>query len=130
MDGEAASTWEDRMAARAAERAARRKVEEPPEAPAPGHEGHHGHIQGNGVMCSCGACFGCFSFAPDPRYWSDDLAEREQAAREDADFEAWISCRICGQRGVVYEGDFGVWPPRRMEETSPAGTAPDPGVSA
>ena len=104
------------MAARTAERAARRKAEEPPEPDMPtGHEGHHYHVRGNGIDCSCGKIGGCFSFVPDPRTWSDDPAERAAVEREEADFQAWISCRICGAAGVIAEEDFGAWPPRTLE---------------
>lgn len=73
----------------------------------PGHYGHHMHIEGNASVCSCGAVMGCFSFVPDPRYWSDDPAEVEQARREEADWLAWVRCSVCGLHGVQYEGDFG-----------------------
>jgi hypothetical protein len=105
------------MAARAAERAERRRAAEPPEPDMPtGHEGHHNHVRGNGIDCSCGEVGGCFSFAPDPRYWSDDPAEVAAVRREEDDYAAWISCRICGERGVVAEEDWGTWPPRTLEE--------------
>lgn len=73
----------------------------------PGHYGHHTHVQGNGFICSCGLVFGCFSYVPDPRLWSENPAERS-AAQEDAEaYEASISCSICGMRGVVAEEDWG-----------------------
>ncbi len=107
------------MAVRAAERAARRKAEEPPEPDMPpGHEGHHSHVPFgyNFTVCSCGvADGGCWSFVPDSRCWSEDPAVRAQLAREEADFEAWLTCRICGQEGVMAAEDFGIWPPRTLE---------------
>jgi hypothetical protein len=104
------------MAARAAERE-RRKASAAPEPPEPcmpsGHEGHHWHVQGNGMICSCGhLAGGVFSYMPDPRFWSDDPAERAQAEREETDWQAWISCRICGAPGVTAEDVS--WPPRTL----------------
>jgi hypothetical protein len=109
------SSWEDRMAARTAAREAARHPAPRPEADWPaGHEGHHEHVQGNGIICSCGECLGVFTVALDPRFWSGDPAERAAAAREHTDFQAWISCRHCGRRGVVAAEDFGTWPPRTL----------------
>jgi hypothetical protein len=73
----------------------------------PGHYGHHMHIEGNGIVCSCGQIMGNFTIAIDPRYWSDDPAEKAQARREDEDWYAWVTCSVCGRKGVQYEGDFG-----------------------
>ena len=108
-----AGTWEARMAARAAARAEAGPAEwvdaceigDPDYLP--GHYGHHTHVQGNGTVCSCGQVWGCFSFVPDPRYWSGDPAEVAQAEREEADWLAWVRCSLCGMRGVQYEGDWG-----------------------
>ena len=73
----------------------------------PGHYGHHTHVPGNGIVCSCGQMFGIFSVVPDPRFWSENPQERA-AAQEDAEaYEASISCSICGERGVVAEDDWG-----------------------
>jgi hypothetical protein len=110
------------MAARAAERTACRKAAEPPVPPEPdmppGHEGHHRHVRWlNGIDCSCGQALGCFSVVPDPRYWSDDPAVRAQAGREEVDFAAWLTCRLCGAHGVMADEDFGVWPPRNLTAT-------------
>jgi hypothetical protein len=102
-------SWEERMAARAAAR----RAAEPPEPSEPsGHEGHHGHYDGNLSVCSCGHVWGCFSFVPDPRCWSDDPAERDQLEREETDWRAWISCYKCGAPGVT--ADDVSWPPRTL----------------
>ena len=77
-----------------------------------GHEGHHRHAKNNYTICSCGEVTGGVStIAFDPRWWSDDPAERAAVEREEADFQAWISCHVCGMPGVVAEDVFGVWPP-------------------
>ena len=109
------SSWEERMALRTAERTARRKAAEAEaETGLPGHEGHHAHVQGNGLICSCGEIgLGCFSFVPDGRWWSDDPAERAAVEREEADWQAWISCWICGEPGVTAAEGLS-WPPRTI----------------
>jgi hypothetical protein len=118
------STWEERMAARsrAKGRTWQQQEQQRWEAASQAedaefarrHGGHHSHVRGNVVLCSCGEVFGCFSFAPDPRLWSDDPAECAQARREEDDFQAWIICRTCGERGVIAAEDFGTWPPRTI----------------
>lgn len=107
------------MAARAAVRERRRAAERDaqyPQPPAiPGHEDHHTHANmSGGVVCSCGLFLGQACIVPDSRFWSEDPAEVEQARREDEDFRAWVTCRVCGQTGVVLDDDFGAWPPRRI----------------
>lgn len=72
--------WEQRMAQRARERTAK----QPPE-PDP-HAGHHLHLAGTSVYCSCGEFLGTITVvfdesAPPPR------------------------CRICGKHGVVAVGE-------------------------
>lgn len=88
-----APTWEERMAARAARRAAEREFRGPDvdddgvdRAPA-AHQGHHFHLRGTGVKCTCGADFGvtCVAFSDD---WHPD---------DDV-------CSVCGERGVVFMG--------------------------
>lgn len=102
------------MSLRAKEREATRAVlaaemGQPCEIEPPGpHDGHHMHIDGNAVICSCGQVGGCFSFIPDARFWSDDPAEVEAANREYQEYVDSISCAICGKRGVVAERDWGV----------------------
>lgn len=127
------STWEDRMAARAAERAAREKAQaEAAEAAGrerriaeglpeptswPGHEAHHLHVRAgaNYRTCSCGEDEpGCWTVADDARYWSDDPAQVAQAQREDDDFRAWVTCCYCGETGVTADDVLGVWPPGRL----------------
>lgn len=117
------STWEDRMAARAAERAARRKAEEAGELPEamdrPGHEGHHWHVRygANYRTCSCGETdAGCWTVVPDERCWSDDPAEVAQMRREDEDFQAWVTCLHCGETGVTADDVMGTWPPRKVHD--------------
>jgi hypothetical protein len=118
------------MAAKAAKHAAQRKAAEKAaeaavrearggydETGLPGHEGHHIHVQGSMLICSCGTGLGCFSFIPDPRIWSDDPAVRAAAEREEADWRAWISCWICGQPGVT-ANDVS-WPPRTIGPSPP-----------
>ena len=125
------------MAARAAERTAQRKAAEAaaeeaarqallaagldPDMPE-GHQAHHWHIPAgaNYMVCSCGESNfdGCWSIAADGRWWSDDPAERAQVEREEADWRAWISCRICGEQGVT-AADVS-WPPRTI------GASPSP----
>lgn len=74
------------MAARAAARAVEREAVE---AAADGHAGHHSHLQGAWVVCSCGEVRGITSVALPP---------------EAAD-PAWepppVSCARCGAVGVV-----------------------------
>lgn len=78
-------TWEERMAAKAELRAAAAKAAKPD--PRAGHEGHHTHLSGTCVYCSCGEFQGvtCVAFIPgdDPREWS---------------------CDVCGARGVARLG--------------------------
>jgi hypothetical protein len=95
------------------EDAARQPDQEPtcqigaPEMPA-GHQGHHVHVEYNAFVCSCGAGLGCFSFVPDPRWWSDDPAVVDEVRREEDAWRASISCSYCGRSGVVAEEDWGV----------------------
>lgn len=130
------SSWEDRMAAKAAvrreaaeaaererEKARRREIIAAgldPDMPE-GHEAHHWHTRGNTHQCSCGQLpGGIWSFIPDARLWSDDPAERAQAEREEADWLAWISCYTCGEPGVTAQDV--TWPPRRIgEDGEPVG---------
>jgi hypothetical protein len=101
------------MSLRAKEREAARaalapEIPEPCEIEPPGpHPGHHTHVEGNATVCSCGTVWGCFSFVPDPRYWSDDPAEVAAAQREHQEYVDSISCAICGKRGVIAERDWG-----------------------
>jgi hypothetical protein len=107
-----------------AARAAARKATALP-VPEPGemsiHEehtaaGHHWHVESNWTVCSCGdpRTTGVFTVSVDSRYWSEDPAELAAVQREEADFEAWISCMHCGKRGVIADDVFGVWPPRTL----------------
>jgi hypothetical protein len=105
--------WESRMAQRAAQRSMAEPIEPvqacqigDPDMP-DGHRGHHKHVIGNGIVCSCGETFGIFSFVPDPRTWSDDSAERAALERETREWRESISCSICGERGLMAEQDWG-----------------------
>jgi hypothetical protein len=49
-----------------------------------------------------------------PGWPGDDPAEQERIRRENADYDAWISCRICGKQGVIFAQDFGTWPPATL----------------
>jgi hypothetical protein len=77
-------TWEERMSGRARERMAREARAERENDP---HAGHHSHLRGTMVECSCGEFGGvtCVAFG------------------EDYD-PAKLSCRICGEPGVVTLG--------------------------
>jgi len=61
------------------------------------HRGHHGHLRGTAVECSCGEFQGitCVAFP--------DLSTEEKWAA----WEASQVCRVCGQRGVVDLGGGG-----------------------
>ena len=99
------STWEERMSARHAQR----QRDRPPD-PVPdlkGHEGHHGHISWGSIQCSCGEMLGLICYVLDQRYFSVDPELVAAARREDADFDAWVTCSVCGRTGVQYQGDFG-----------------------
>jgi hypothetical protein len=84
-------SWEERMAAQAAARAA--APPEPggaceigdPDMP-PGHIGHHVHVGINYEACSCGADLGVWSVAI-----NGDLPGQWQSP----------SCSVCGAEGVV-----------------------------
>lgn len=102
-DMRAASTWEARMAARAAARASAGPLEPiqacqigDPDLP-DDHRGHHRHVLINSTLCSCGADLGdgCWSVAlPD---WTE---------QQWADWEATRRCSICGAAGVVAWQDY------------------------
>jgi hypothetical protein len=88
---DAISSWEGRMAAQAAGRRTaaeaedylREKADDP-------HAGHHTHLDGGSVYCSCGQYLGMTTFA------AEDLDDpRARAARESR------ACTICGKPGVV-----------------------------
>ena len=130
----AESTWEDRMAARAAGRAARQEAEAeaaevaerdrrtaeglPEPVGYPGHEGHHWHVRygANYQTCSCGGFVpsGCWTAG----YVSlpEDPAEAAQAQREEDDYRAWVTCRYCCETGVTADDVLGVWPPRKVHD--------------
>jgi len=75
---------QERMALIAAEEARIAEENDP-------HRGHHGHLRGTAVECSCGEFQGlaCVAF---PRLDT----EEERAA-----YRASLVCRICGERDVV-----------------------------
>lgn len=115
MEGKAGLSWEQRMSRRHAERQAAGPLEwvdaceiGDPDA-LPGHRGHHMHVTGNATVCSCGQMMGIFSYVPDPRNWSDDPAEIAQVRREEEDWLNWVTCTVCGAKGVQLDG-LG-WPP-------------------
>ena len=87
------STWEDRMSQRSAARE-RRRQEAEREAEVDEHAGHHTHLIGTTVECSCGADFGVTCVAYPPEWWSATPEQRQ--AMDDA-----LSCRICGKQGMV-----------------------------
>lgn len=70
------------MAARAATRAAAARASEP--AAEDPHAGHHGHLAGTAVYCSCGQLLGVTCVAFDGDY----VPDRER-------------CHVCGQAGVL-----------------------------
>lgn len=78
------STWEERMSIRAKARMAAAEAQERANDP---HREHHAHLAGTSVYCSCGEFQGvtCVAF--------------------DSDYNAAaLSCRICGETGVVALG--------------------------
>lgn len=89
------STWEERMAARAAVRREASKAEQQciDDENDP-HRDHHTHLNGAMVQCSCGENFGvtCVAFPP----------ELDGMSPEEA--QAWwhenVRCDICGQPDV------------------------------
>lgn len=77
------------MARRAAERE-RARLEAEQDTP-DGHEGHHTHLRGSAVSCSCGADFGVTCVV------LPDFSSRAEA-------EAWwssLACSVCGEPGVT-----------------------------
>jgi hypothetical protein len=78
------SSWEKRMATRAAERARFVAAEERATDP---HAAHHSHLEGATTYCSCGKFTGITSVVITADYDPDKL-----------------SCAVCGQRGVVNLG--------------------------
>lgn len=82
------STWEDRMAARAAERAHQAAAQDAASDP---HAGHHAHLRGTMVECSCGERFGVTTVAI-PFFDSPGEAQA---------FLDQLSCHLCGERGVA-----------------------------
>ena len=89
------STWEERMAASAAERreaaeAEQRRLDEENDP----HRDHHTHLNGTMVQCSCGENFGitCVALPPEIAEMSPEEAQ------------AWwhenVRCEICGQPDV------------------------------
>jgi hypothetical protein len=77
-------TWEERMAAKAAER----RAAEP--SPVDPHEGHHIHHRGNAAWCSCGKFAGIFSIAIMPEMMEPDYVPPMR------------SCPICGETEGPY----------------------------
>jgi hypothetical protein len=57
------------------------------------HAGHHEHLEGTSVACSCGEFFGVTTVAFPKEAWDDPEAYRRS-----------LSCRICGKEGVVALG--------------------------
>jgi hypothetical protein len=88
MTGDA---WEQRMAARAAGRAAERTTQrrQPLDPDRPGHAGHHLHRTPLGTECSCGA------------------DSQEACYVDEGESHAWWrsgKCAICGRQGLLLEG--------------------------
>jgi hypothetical protein len=79
-----AMTWEERMAAKAAERRAAE-----PEPPDP-HEGHHTHCHGNAVWCSCGEFAGVFTVVITAEMMEPDYVPPMR------------TCKICGEPEGIY----------------------------
>ena len=105
QEDQAMSTWEERMSARHAQRQRDRIPDPLPDLA--GHEGHHGHMAHGSIECSCGEMLGVICYVIDGRYFSNDPALIAQARREEEDFDAWVTCSVCGKTGVQYQGDFG-----------------------
>jgi hypothetical protein len=89
------SSWEDRMAAAAAARreaaeAEQRRAEEENDP----HRGHHAHIEGTCVVCSCGENFGvtCVALPPELAELSPEEAQRWWTEN--------VRCSVCGKPGV------------------------------
>ena len=87
------STWEDRMSQRSAARE-RKRQEAEREAEQDEHAGHHTHLIGTTVECSCGADFGVTCVAYPEEWWT--MTPTQQTAWEES-----LTCRICGKRGMV-----------------------------
>ena len=82
------SSWEQRMSQRAESRRAQEAAREAAEHPlVKGHEGHHFHLAGTAVYCSCGEYRGVTSVAFEEGY-----------------DESKLSCEVCGAPGVALIG--------------------------
>lgn len=94
------STWEERMAIQSRAKGRHYLQEQERQRQAAYseynriHGGHHRHLQGTAVYCSCGQFEGitCVAFPPE---WAAMAGEEIQAA---IDAQA---CSICGERGVL-----------------------------
>lgn len=71
------SSWEERMAVKAA---ARRAAEPEPVDP---HADHHTHYRGNSIWCSCGAFMGVFSI----------IIEEDPPAPEPCEVCGWVEAQ-------------------------------------
>jgi hypothetical protein len=87
MADEAALSWEERMAERAAGRLAAERELKEAEDP---HRDHHFHLQGTAVYCSCGEWRGVTCVAFPDEFFDDPEA-----------YIASLSCDRCGEVGVV-----------------------------
>lgn len=90
------STWEERMAQRSAAkgRTLRQQWERESQQEVDEHAGHHTHLTGTMVQCSCGEDFGvtCVAFPPE---WFEMTPEQVEAEINK------IRCSACGKPGMV-----------------------------
>jgi len=90
-------TWEQQMADRAAKRAIERAAADP----ARSHYGHHQHLDGDEVYCSCGEDRGVITYVI-PQEWLDHPELEDE-------WRASISCDVCGKKGVIRIGRHPLW---------------------
>jgi hypothetical protein len=82
------STWEDRMAQRSA---AKDRARQPADDE---HAGHHLHLIGTTVQCSCGQDFGVTCVAFPEELWKMTLEQVHE-------WFGSLSCSACGEKGVT-----------------------------
>lgn len=104
------TSWEERMADRAREREAAREAaiprDENGERLDDPHRGHHSHLDGTAVYCSCGEFRGVTTVAFPDWMWNKgpEWTWFIQSPYRRLRFWWSVRCRVCGKHGVASMG--------------------------